>query len=124
MRLAYLTALDGKAASNLPDGDDDGLWRINAYKDVFSPPALGICSNDSAPTEFVTAFTTALAEAYQQGPDHYEVIPDQAKRTGRSTTPWVGPCSSYRDSGRRRRNFSRCSARFSASAPQISLGVL
>ncbi|CAM5663336.1 hypothetical protein STENM36S_06200 [Streptomyces tendae] len=73
---AYLTAPDGRVRLGyLPEGDDDGLWRINAYRDAFGPPAWGICFNDAAPTEFVTAFTTALAEAYQQGPDHYLARP-------------------------------------------------
>ncbi|MFK0120082.1 DUF317 domain-containing protein [Streptomyces sp. NPDC090994] len=73
---AYLTAPDGKIRLGyLPEGEDDGLWRINAYKDAFGPPAWGVCFNDSAPTEFVTAFTTALATAYQHGPDHYLARP-------------------------------------------------
>ncbi|MER6031580.1 DUF317 domain-containing protein [Streptomyces sp. NPDC001851] len=73
---AYLTAPDRKVRLGyLPEGEDDGLWRINAYKDPFGPPVWGVCFNDSCPTEFVTAFTTALAEAYQQGPDSYLARP-------------------------------------------------
>lgn len=73
---AYLTAPDSKVRLGyLPEGEDDGLWRINAYKDPFGPPVWGVCFNDSCPTEFVTAFTTALAEAYQQGPDSYLARP-------------------------------------------------
>lgn len=60
----------------LPEGADDGLWRINAYKDPLAPPTWGICFNDGCPTEFVTAFATALATAYQQGPDAYIAGPD------------------------------------------------
>ncbi|MER6531696.1 DUF317 domain-containing protein [Streptomyces sp. NPDC001508] len=60
----------------LPEGADDGLWRINAYKDSFAPPTWGVCFNDTCPTEFVTAFTTALAKAYEQGPDAYLADPD------------------------------------------------
>ncbi|MFP8903900.1 SPDY domain-containing protein [Streptomyces atacamensis] len=60
----------------LPEGEDDGLWRINAYRDTFGPPTWGVCFNDSCPTEFVRAFTTALAEAYEQGPDAYLAAPD------------------------------------------------
>ncbi|CAL9584977.1 hypothetical protein SUDANB106_05123 [Streptomyces sp. enrichment culture] len=60
----------------LPEGEDDGLWRINAYRDAFGPPTWGVCFNDSCPTEFVRAFTTALAEAYEQGPDAYLAAPD------------------------------------------------
>ncbi|KUM99341.1 hypothetical protein AQI95_39555 [Streptomyces yokosukanensis] len=73
---AYLTAPDSKVRLGyLPEGEDDGLWRINAYKDPFGPPVWGVCFNDSCPTEFVIAFTTALAEAYQQGPDSYLARP-------------------------------------------------
>lgn len=64
MRLGYL-----------PEGEDDGLWRINAYKDPFGPPAWGVCFNDRVPTEFVAAFTTVLAAAYEQGPDAYLAQP-------------------------------------------------
>ncbi|KOG67253.1 MULTISPECIES: SPDY domain-containing protein [Streptomyces] len=53
----------------LPEGEDDGLWRINAYTDPFGQPTWGACFNDRCPTEFVHAFTTALAAAYEQGPD-------------------------------------------------------
>lgn len=55
----------------LPEGEDDGLWRINAYRDPFGAPTWGVCFNDMCPTEFVAAFTTALAEAYADGPDAY-----------------------------------------------------
>lgn len=73
---AYLTAPDSTVRLGyLPEGEDDGLWRINAYKDPFGPPVWGVCFNDSCPTEFVTAFTTTLAEAYQQGPDSYLARP-------------------------------------------------
>ncbi|MFF7899686.1 DUF317 domain-containing protein [Streptomyces sp. NPDC088817] len=74
---AYLNAPDRKVRLGyLPEGEDDGLWRINAYKDPFGPPTWGVCFNDSCPTEFVTAFTTALAEAYEHGPDAYLAAPD------------------------------------------------
>ncbi|MER6526663.1 DUF317 domain-containing protein [Streptomyces sp. NPDC001508] len=59
----------------LPEGEDDGLWRINAHKDPFGPPTWGVCFNDRVPTEFVQAFTTALATAYEQGPDAYLARP-------------------------------------------------
>ncbi|WP_413115962.1 DUF317 domain-containing protein [Streptomyces sp. CY1] len=59
----------------LPEGEDDGLWRINAYTDSFGPPAWGVCFNDRVPTEFVQAFTTVLATAYEQGPDAYLARP-------------------------------------------------
>ncbi|RZD82205.1 DUF317 domain-containing protein [Streptomyces albidoflavus] len=68
----YVSAPDRRVRLGyLPEGEDDGLWRINAYKDPFGPPAWGICFNDRAPTEFVTALTTALATAYERGPDAY-----------------------------------------------------
>ncbi|TCR22974.1 DUF317 domain-containing protein [Streptomyces sp. BK205] len=74
---AYVTAPDRKIRLGyLPEGDDDGLWRINAYSDRFGPPAWGVSCNDTCPTEFVTAFTTALAAAYQAGPEHYLAQPD------------------------------------------------
>ncbi|MFD8811326.1 DUF317 domain-containing protein [Streptomyces sp. NPDC059627] len=73
---AYVTAPDRKVRLGyLPEGEDDGLWRINAYRDPFGPPAWGVCFNDRVPTEFVLAFTTALATAYQQGPDAYLARP-------------------------------------------------
>ncbi|MGA5065352.1 DUF317 domain-containing protein [Streptomyces exfoliatus] len=73
----YVNAPDRKVRLGfLPEGEDDGLWRINAYKDPFGPPTWGTCFNDSCPTEFVTAFTNALAEAYENGPDAYLAAPD------------------------------------------------
>ncbi|ARP74523.1 hypothetical protein LK06_029410 [Streptomyces pluripotens] len=59
---AYLNAPDHKVRLGyLPEGEDDGLWRINTYTDPFGPPTWGVCFNNSCPTEFVTAFTTVLA---------------------------------------------------------------
>ncbi|CAM5571976.1 DUF317 domain-containing protein [Streptomyces aurantiogriseus] len=73
---AYVHAPDRKVRLGyLPEGEDDGLWRINAYQDPFGPPTWGVCFNNSCPTEFVTAFTTALAEAYEQGPNAYLATP-------------------------------------------------
>ncbi|WP_405889804.1 DUF317 domain-containing protein [Streptomyces sp. NBC_00133] len=73
----YVTAPDRKVRLGyLPEGEDDGLWRINAYQDRFGPPAWGVSFNDACPTEFVTAFTTALSQAHQDGPDHYLAPPD------------------------------------------------
>jgi len=72
----YVTAPDRRVRLGyLPEGEDDGLWRINAYKDPFGPPTWGVCFNDRVPTEFVQAFTTVLATAYQQGPDTYLARP-------------------------------------------------
>ncbi|MDT0382301.1 DUF317 domain-containing protein [Streptomyces sp. DSM 42041] len=74
---AFLTAPDHTVCLGfLPEGPDEGLWRINAYDNPFDPPAWGVCFNDSCPTEFVTAFTTALAHAYQQGPSTFLAKPD------------------------------------------------
>ncbi|MGC4950044.1 DUF317 domain-containing protein [Streptomyces sp. DT224] len=65
----YISAPDRRVrVGYLPEGEDDGLWRINAYRDPFGPPVWGACFNDRTPTEFVTALTTALATAYEQGP--------------------------------------------------------
>ncbi|MER7932973.1 MULTISPECIES: DUF317 domain-containing protein [unclassified Streptomyces] len=73
---AYVNAPDSKIRLGyLPEGEDDGLWRINAYRDPFGPPTWGVCFNDRVPTEFVQAFTTALATAYKQGPDIYLARP-------------------------------------------------
>lgn len=72
----YVNAPDRKVRLGyLPEGEDDGLWRINAYRDAFGPPTWGACFNDSCPTEFVRAFTTALATAYEKGPDTYLARP-------------------------------------------------
>ncbi|WP_435598647.1 hypothetical protein [Streptomyces anulatus] len=36
---AYTNAPERKVrVGYLPDGEDDGLWRINAYRDPFGPP--------------------------------------------------------------------------------------
>jgi len=73
---AYLNAPDRKVQLGfLPEGDDDGLWRIAAYRDAFAQPAWGVCFNTDCPTEFVTAFTTALAQAYEEGPETYLARP-------------------------------------------------
>ncbi|MFJ1673086.1 DUF317 domain-containing protein [Streptomyces bottropensis] len=72
----YVSAPDRRVRLGyLPEGEDDGLWRINAYEDSFGPPAWGVCFNDRVPTEFVRAFTTILATAYEQGPDAYLARP-------------------------------------------------
>lgn len=73
----YVSAPDQRVRLGyLPEGEDDGLWRINAYKDSFGQPTWGVCFNDRVPTEFVQAFTTALATASEQGPDAYLARPD------------------------------------------------
>ncbi|MEU6612017.1 DUF317 domain-containing protein [Streptomyces shenzhenensis] len=75
----YVNAPDGKVRLGyLPDGEDDGLWRINAYRDPFGPPTWGVCFSDRCPTEFVTAFTTVLAKSYELGPDAYLAAPDSS----------------------------------------------
>ncbi|GAA1159856.1 DUF317 domain-containing protein [Streptomyces hebeiensis] len=83
---AYLTAPDHTVRLGyLPEGDDDGLWRINAHRDPFGPPTWGACFNDRCPTEFVTAFTTALAQAYEHGPDAYLTTPAPRSNGGDPT---------------------------------------
>ncbi|MFI6019101.1 DUF317 domain-containing protein [Streptomyces sp. NPDC051287] len=73
---AYVSAPDSKIRLGyLPEGEDDGLYRISAYRDPFGSPAWGVCFNDRVPTEFVQAFTTALATVYEQGPDAYLARP-------------------------------------------------
>ncbi|GCD41831.1 DUF317 domain-containing protein [Streptomyces paromomycinus] len=72
----YVSAPDRKIhLGYLPEGEDDGLWRITAYADLFARPKWGVCFNDETPTEFVTAFTTALAGAYAAGPPAYLADP-------------------------------------------------
>ncbi|MFK4688258.1 DUF317 domain-containing protein [Streptomyces pristinaespiralis] len=72
----YVSAPDRRVRLGyLPEGEDDGLWRINAYRDPFGPPTWGVCFNDRTPTEFVSAFNTALAAAYERGPDAYLARP-------------------------------------------------
>lgn len=72
----YVSAPDRRVRLGyLPEGEDDGLWRINAYRDPFGTPTWGVCFNDRFPTEFVAAFTTALATAYEQGPAAYLTRP-------------------------------------------------
>lgn len=86
----YLSAPDGKVRLGyLSEGPDDGLWRINAYEDPFGPPAWGVCFNDGCPTEVVTAFTTALAAAYEQGPDVYLAKPVYGSRESDFFLPFV-----------------------------------
>ncbi|MFJ7997522.1 DUF317 domain-containing protein [Streptomyces sp. NPDC096310] len=81
---AYVNAPDRRVRLGyLPEGEDDGLWRINAYKahhELFNAPAWGVCFNNDTPTEFVRAFTTELAAAYKQGPDAYLATPTPADK--------------------------------------------
>jgi hypothetical protein len=56
----YVSAPDRRVRLGyLPEGEDDGLWRINAYEDSFGPPAWGVCFNDRVPTEFFSELTRA-----------------------------------------------------------------
>lgn len=55
----------------LPEGEDDALWKITASADPFAMPRWLVTYKDSAPTEIVAGFTTALAAAYTAGPDAY-----------------------------------------------------
>ncbi|OEV04049.1 hypothetical protein AN219_37470 [Streptomyces nanshensis] len=67
---AYVSAPDHTVRlAYLPEGDDDRLWCITAYTDPFASPRWGVCFNDRTPTEFVIAFTTALAASYAAGYD-------------------------------------------------------
>ncbi|MFE9801544.1 DUF317 domain-containing protein [Streptomyces goshikiensis] len=77
----YVASPDRKVRLGfLPEGDDDGLWRITAYRDPFAVPAWGVCFNDMTPIEPVTAFTTALAAAYTHGPDAYLHLDERQDR--------------------------------------------
>lgn len=55
----------------LPEGEDDALWKITANSDPFAMPRWLVTFQDSAPTEIVAGFTTALAAAYAEGPNSY-----------------------------------------------------
>ncbi|WP_129838073.1 DUF317 domain-containing protein [Streptomyces sp. RFCAC02] len=69
---AYCSSPDHRVRLGfLPEGADDGLWRITAAAEPFDVPAWAVSFNDACPTEFVTAFTTALAQAYTDGPHAY-----------------------------------------------------
>jgi hypothetical protein len=73
----YVTAPDRRVRLGyLPEGADDGLWRISAYDDPFAQPKWGVSYNDNCPTEFVVAFTAVLATAYANGPAAY--LPEPA----------------------------------------------
>ncbi|MEV6807737.1 DUF317 domain-containing protein [Streptomyces sp. NPDC051132] len=89
---AFVAAPDHKVrVGYLPEIDDDGLWRVTAYHDAFGSPAWSAWFNDSCPTEFVTAFTTALGEAYQQGPDTYLAGPGTMGRKVPDPLPVITP---------------------------------
>jgi hypothetical protein len=53
----------------LPEGPNDGLWRISAYTDPYGPPTWGMILSGGTPTEFARAVTTALAAACAQDPE-------------------------------------------------------
>ncbi|AJT68648.1 hypothetical protein T261_7046 [Streptomyces lydicus] len=55
----------------LPEGEDNTLWKIAVDSDPFGPPRWLATFDSNAPTELVTAFTTALAHDYAQGHDSY-----------------------------------------------------
>ncbi|MGW4031689.1 DUF317 domain-containing protein [Streptomyces sp. NPDC004838] len=55
----------------LPEGEDDALWKITAYSEPFAMPRWLVTFQNTAPTEIVAGFTTALAAAYAEGPDSY-----------------------------------------------------
>jgi hypothetical protein len=49
----------------LPEGDDNALWKIAAYHDPFATPRWAAAFSDDCPTEFITAFTTALVPLHE-----------------------------------------------------------
>ncbi|MFB7950145.1 DUF317 domain-containing protein [Kitasatospora phosalacinea] len=59
-RLAYLPWVDGPV-----------WWKISAGPDAFAPPEWLVTFDHNTPPEVVADFTTALADAYVQGPDGY-----------------------------------------------------
>lgn len=55
----------------LPEGGDDALWKIAAYREQFARPRWAAAFNTSCPTEFVTAFTTGLVASYDPHGDAF-----------------------------------------------------
>ncbi|AZK97066.1 hypothetical protein B7R87_26740 [Streptomyces tsukubensis] len=49
----------------LPE-DDDALWKIAAYQQPFATPRWAAAFSTECPTEFITAFTTALVPLHTQ----------------------------------------------------------
>ncbi|GAA2254703.1 DUF317 domain-containing protein [Streptomyces amakusaensis] len=49
----------------LPEGDDDALWKIAAYQSPFEAPRWAAAFSSDCPTEFVTAFTSALVPLHE-----------------------------------------------------------
>ncbi|MEU5162331.1 DUF317 domain-containing protein [Streptomyces sp. NPDC020875] len=63
---AYLPSPDQRIRIGyMPEGDDDALWKIAAYENQFAAPRWAAAFSDACPTEFVTAFTTALVGLHQ-----------------------------------------------------------
>lgn len=62
----------------LPEGPDHTLWKVTAHTDPFGLPLWMATFDTATPIELVTAFTTALANSYANGPDSYRTDTDRA----------------------------------------------
>ncbi|MFJ5879866.1 DUF317 domain-containing protein [Kitasatospora cineracea] len=68
----FVTAPDLTARlAHLPEADGPVMWKISAGPDAFAPPQWLVTFDHLTPPEVVTDFTTALADAYAQGPGGY-----------------------------------------------------
>ncbi|MFB4193362.1 DUF317 domain-containing protein [Streptomyces carpaticus] len=64
----YVTAPDFTVRVGfLPEGEDNDLWKITAYRDPFGGPHWAATFGAQTPTEVVEGFTTALAAAHARG---------------------------------------------------------
>ncbi|MFD2683722.1 DUF317 domain-containing protein [Streptomyces phyllanthi] len=85
---AYVSSPDQRIrVGYMPEGEDNALWRITAYQDVFASPRWACTFSDMAPTEFVTAVTTVLAKVHTDGPEHY--LRNYPWQTYKSVAPLV-----------------------------------
>ncbi|MFF0448053.1 DUF317 domain-containing protein [Streptomyces sp. NPDC004609] len=63
---AYLPSPDQRIRIGyMPEGGDDALWKIAAYQHPFATPRWAAAFSSDCPTEFVTAFTTALVPLHE-----------------------------------------------------------
>ncbi|MFJ7275439.1 DUF317 domain-containing protein [Kitasatospora sp. NPDC098663] len=89
---AYVTAPDLTARlAFLPEGPGSTLWKISAGPETTAMPRWLVTFDDRVPYEIVQDFTTALADAYTQGPDAYlgAGLPAPHRVAGRWAEPIV-----------------------------------
>ncbi|MFI5804420.1 DUF317 domain-containing protein [Streptomyces sp. NPDC051561] len=82
----YVTADDQRIRIGyLPEGEDNALWKITAHQQPFGEPLWAAAFSDTAPTEFVAAFTTSLLTAYEQPNDRF--LHDGSGKPGQAYAP-------------------------------------